>query len=161
VVGLQAWLCYQLVLHYRRGSRLASLKPAREPPTDAPRAVAAPTPTSAPAAQPLPPPTPPLSPEWAGYGLPPGTMATDFELPDLSGGRMTLSQWQGQQILLVFVDPRCPFSRELLAVLGTLSEDATDGRPMPLLVSSGSIEENRRLVAEYGLRGPVLLQEER
>jgi peroxiredoxin len=88
-------------------------------------------------------------------------MATNFDLPDLSGGRMTLSQWQDRPILLVFVDPRCPFSRELLAVLGTLPEGGVGGRPMPLVLTTGSIEENRRLAAEYGLRCPVLLQEER
>jgi peroxiredoxin len=88
-------------------------------------------------------------------------MATDFDLPELSGGRRTLSQWQGRAILLMFVDPRCPYSRELLAVLGGLPQDALDGGPMPLVITTGSLEENRRLVAEYRLRCPVLLQEER
>lgn len=88
-------------------------------------------------------------------------MATDFDQPDLSGGRMTLSQWQGRAILLIFVDPRCPYSRDLLATLGRLPDEVLEGSPMPLLITTGSIEENRRLLGEHELPWPVLLQEER
>ena len=41
--------------------------------------------------------------------LPPGAVLHDFELPLLESGSMTLSQWQGQQVLLIFFDPACEF----------------------------------------------------
>jgi peroxiredoxin len=97
----------------------------------------------------------PLSP-----GLPVGTVLQDFDLQALAGGRMTLSQWQGKQVLLIFFDPRCPFCREMLPNLSALSATGQDGRPVPLILTTGDVEENRRLIAEHGIQCPVLLQED-
>lgn len=47
-------------------------------------------------------------------GLPPGTEAPVFELPDLSGERKSLAQFRGQPALLVFFNPDCGFCREML-----------------------------------------------
>src|SRR4051812_48329481 len=53
-------------------------------------------------------------------GLPIGSVVHDFDLPDLVGGRATLSRWLGRRLCLIFVDPRCPYSRALLPDLALL-----------------------------------------
>jgi peroxiredoxin len=94
-------------------------------------------------------------------GLPAGSVVHDFDLPALAGGRMTLSRWRGRRVLLIFFDPRCGFCRQLLPDLAALPGDGADGRPLPLILTTGDAAENRRLVAAQGIRCPVLLQEDR
>src|SRR5262245_53822809 len=53
-------------------------------------------------------------------GLPLGTVLHDFDLPQLTGGRMTRSQWLGRRLLLIFLSPSCPASRVMLTRLATL-----------------------------------------
>ncbi|HWE63014.1 MAG TPA: redoxin domain-containing protein [Chloroflexota bacterium] len=92
-------------------------------------------------------------------GLPRGSVLLDFELPDLSGGRMTLSQWRGRRLLLIFFDPNCGFCRQMLPDLAALPADPTDDAPVPLILTTGDAALNRALMAEYGVRCRVLLQE--
>ena len=40
-------------------------------------------------------------------GLPAGTRAPNFSLPDLAGGERTLADYRGRRVLLVFSDPAC------------------------------------------------------
>src|SRR5579872_790555 len=47
----------------------------------------------------------------AATGLPAGSVLTDFELPLLTGGAMTLSQLRGKRALLMYFDPKCSYSR--------------------------------------------------
>src|SRR5439155_18811756 len=42
-------------------------------------------------------------------GLPVGSDAPDFELPDLAGGRESLTQFRGQPLLLLFFNPACRY----------------------------------------------------
>src|SRR5215471_10327594 len=76
-------------------------------------------------------------------GLPVGSVLLDFELPDLLGGRITLSQWRGQSVLLIFFDPRCGFCQEMLPDLAALPASPTDGAPVPLVLTTGNAAENR------------------
>src|SRR5437764_4211653 len=46
-------------------------------------------------------------------GLPVGSVAPQFELPDLAGKIRTLEQFRGQPVLLIFFNPACGFCREL------------------------------------------------
>jgi peroxiredoxin len=101
----------------------------------------------------------PASPEPSG--LPVGAVLFDFELPDLAGGQVTLSQWRGRRVLLIFFDPNCSFCRQMLRDLATLPADPTDGAPVPLVLTTGDAVQNRALMAEYGVRCRVLLQENR
>jgi peroxiredoxin len=94
-------------------------------------------------------------------GLPVGSVLQDFELPDLSGGYMTLSRWAGRRVLLIFFDPRCRFCTAMLPHLAALSPDSIDRRPVPLIISTGDAQENRDLFAAHAIRLPVLLQEDR
>src|SRR5688572_13772214 len=42
-------------------------------------------------------------------GLATGSAAPEFELPDLEGREVSLSQFRGRPVLLIFFDPRCGF----------------------------------------------------
>jgi peroxiredoxin len=93
-------------------------------------------------------------------GLPLGTVAPDFELPDLTGVRRKLSEFREQNVLLVFFNPQCGFCTKIAADLAALPADGGDQRPVPVVVSTGDAEENRELVERYGMRCLVLLQEQ-
>src|SRR5688572_14050590 len=93
-------------------------------------------------------------------GLPLGTVAPDFELPDLTGVRRKLSDFLEQSVLLVFFNPQCGYCTKMAADLANLSEDGGDQRAILVVVSTGDAEENRKLVEHYGIRCLVLLQEQ-
>ena len=89
-----------------------------------------------------------------------GIPAPAFSLPDLNGVEHSLSEWRGDRILLVFFDPNCTFSRRLLPSLAALESDVVPGRPLPVIVSTGSIGDNRAIFDEAGVSFPVLLQKQ-
>jgi peroxiredoxin len=93
-------------------------------------------------------------------GLPIGSVAPDFELPDLSGSRQSLALFRGQRVLLIFFSPRCGFCSRMLPKLATLASAGKDGRPVALLVTTGSAEQNQKLMSKHGIRCPVLLQKQ-
>ena len=95
----------------------------------------------------------------ATRGLDVGSAAPDFELPDLSGERVSLSRWGGQRVLLIFFNPRCGFCEQMAAGLAALKADGSDDRPIPVLVTTGDREENRRFMDQHGIRCPVLVQQ--
>lgn len=101
-----------------------------------------------------------LMPSWVrpSSGLPIGSFATEFILPTLDGSRMTLTEWRGRRVLLVFFNPRCAFCRAMVPELAGLPVDGTD--MVTLVVSTGGIEENRRVFESSGIKCPVLLQSE-
>src|SRR5262249_58108781 len=92
-------------------------------------------------------------------GLPVGTAAPDFELPDLSGARRKLSDFRGRDVLLIFFNPKCGFCTKIADDLAALPLEADSGRAMPLVVTTGDRDENRKLVERHGIRCVVLLQE--
>jgi peroxiredoxin len=106
-----------------------------------------------------------LSPRGAGKpkkdrGLPVGMVAPDFELPDLAGGRHKLSEFRGKDVLLIFFNPKCGFCTKMADDLAALPADGENGRAVPVVVTTGDLEENRQLVERYHIRGVVLRQEE-
>jgi peroxiredoxin len=90
--------------------------------------------------------------------LEPGWVATDFELPLLSGGKMRLSQWQGHRVLLIFVDPQCRSSVQLLTAFADLSADGVGTGLIPLVVSKGPAEDSRSFFQQRPIPFPVLLE---
>src|SRR3954467_7140475 len=48
----------------------------------------------------------------APVGLPIGSEAPIFELPDLAGEHKSLAQYRGHTVLLIFFNPACGFCRE-------------------------------------------------
>ena len=106
-----------------------------------------------------------LSPRGEGQsrqarGLAVGMLAPDFELPDLMGVRRKLSGFRGQDVLLIFFNPRCGFCTKMAADLASLPADRRDARAVPFVVTTGDLEENRKLVERHGIRCVVLRQEE-
>ena len=93
-------------------------------------------------------------------GLPVGTAAPVFELPDLTGVRHKLSDFRGKDLLLIFFNPNCGFCTKMAADLAALPAQGGEGRAVPVVVTTGDAEENRKLVEQYGIRSLVLLQEQ-
>jgi peroxiredoxin len=92
------------------------------------------------------------------HGLPSGTPAPEFRLPDLDGGALALSDLRGRRVLLVFSAPSCGPCSALSPDLERLHEQHGDELAV-IVVSSGDPDENRRKRDELGIRYPVLLQE--
>jgi peroxiredoxin len=137
LVALGGWLLYQLIL--QNGRILLRLEALEEQ-------IAPLTAAAAAAAQ-------------APRGLEPGSPAPDFTLPDLSGDPTGLARWRGRRVLLIFFNPQCGFCEQMAAGLAALKTDGSEGRPTPLLITTGDPEENRRFMDEHGIRCPVLVQQ--
>ncbi len=131
VITAGGWLGYQLFLHYGRLLvRLEEMERRGGHPS-----------------------LPPVA------GLPLGTVVHDFELAGHDGGHVTLSQWRGRAVLLVFVDVRCGFSRELVRDIDALPSHPDGVVPQVLILTAEDSEDTRRLLEERPPRWPVLLQE--
>jgi peroxiredoxin len=98
----------------------------------------------------------------SGDGVILGGMLMDFALPALSGETVTLSQWRGRRLLLVFFNPRCPFCMKMLPDLLAIRPGTVGSASAPavLVVTRGSVEENRRLFAERASHLAVAVQED-
>jgi peroxiredoxin len=92
-------------------------------------------------------------------GLSLGTAAPDFELPDLTGARHKLSEFRGRDLLLIFFNPKCGFCTKMAADLAALPAEG-EGGAIPVVITTGDVEENRKLVEQYGIRCLVFLQKE-
>jgi peroxiredoxin len=142
LIGFGGWLGYQLV---RQNGRVLLRLEGLEQALQALRAEPA---RPAPAA-----------PDARG-GLSMGTMAPEFELPDLTGARRRLAEFRGRRVLLMFFNPGCGFCTAMAPELAALAPEGREGQPVPLVVSTGEAEANRQLVKTHAIRGPVLLQKQ-
>jgi peroxiredoxin len=107
-----------------------------------------PGPAPAPARKPLP-------------GLPVGSPAPNFSLPQLNGNELTLDSLRGagKPVLLLFTDPSCgPCSTLMPEVALWQREHAA--RLSVVLVSRGEVKKNRALKREHGVTH-ILLQKDR
>jgi peroxiredoxin len=93
-------------------------------------------------------------------GLPVGTLAPDFELPDLTGARRKLSEFRGRDVLLIFFNPKCGFCAKMADDLAAQPLGAGGGWAIPLVVTTGNPDENRQLVERHGIPCVVLRQEQ-
>ena len=85
-----------------------------------------------------------------------GTPAPQIELPDLNGAPISLSNFRGEKVVVLFWDPECGFCREILPDLRAWENNPPTETPKVLIVSSGTEEANR----EMGLSSPVLLDDQ-
>ena len=100
---------------------------------------------------------PPMEGERVATGLPVGTPAPDFSLPDASGARVSLSDLRGQPLALVFYpldwSPGCSVQLELYQQ----EHDEFASRGIQLVgVSVDSIYSHRAWAAVRGIRYPLL-----
>jgi peroxiredoxin len=70
-----------------------------------------------------------------------------------------LSDFRGRRLLLLFFNPRCGFCEQMAAELAALPTDGSPEHPLPLVITTGDTEGNRRFFQEHAIRCPVLLQE--
>jgi peroxiredoxin len=94
-----------------------------------------------------------------GSGLKAGARAPVFTLPDLEGRMVSLEEYRGRRILLVFSDPQCgPCDEVAPHLVRAHREFAQDGMSV-IVVGRGNAEENQRKAEQYGFEFPVLLQD--
>lgn len=84
-----------------------------------------------------------------------GDEAPSVTLPDLDGNMVDLADHRGTRTLLVFWSPGCGFCERMLPDLKKWEAKPPKGAPKLVLLSSGTVEENR----EMGLRSPILLDD--
>jgi peroxiredoxin len=138
LIGFGCWFCYQLA---RQNGRILLRLEALEKRLEA-RDAEPPQPGASPPA-----------------GLPVGSIAPEFELPDLAGTRRRLSNFRGRRVLLIFFNPNCGFCTGMAPELAALATEGGDSQPMPLVVTTGDREANRRLFEAQAIGCPVLLQQ--
>jgi thiol-disulfide isomerase/thioredoxin len=102
---------------------------------------------------------PPPSTGLTGDGLPRGSRAPDFVLPDLAGQPHSLASIRasGKPVLLVFSSPHCESCQALAPKLPTLAARYVDACRI-VLVSRGTLQQNIEKVKEPGAL-LVLLQQ--
>jgi peroxiredoxin len=92
-------------------------------------------------------------------GLPAGTPAPLFNLPDLHSNLVSLESYRGRPVLLVFSDPHCGPCDELAPELTRqYAQWEKDGLAV-VLVGRGRLEENRQKAEQHAFPFPVVLQE--
>src|SRR5438105_2261561 len=91
-------------------------------------------------------------------GLPAGTPAPDFTLPDLRGQKHRLADFRNKRVLLVFSDPQCGPCDALAPGLVGLQERHATNKLQIVVVSRGDPQENERKAKQNGYTFPVLLQ---
>jgi peroxiredoxin len=89
-------------------------------------------------------------------GLRTGTPAPDFRLPRLDGGEVSLSEYRGRRVLLVFSSPECGPCDALAPQLEHLARRIPEVQI--LMVGRGDREANRAKAAQHGLSFPIVLQ---
>ena len=90
-------------------------------------------------------------------GLPAGSIAPTFVLPDLAGTMRSLADFHGRRVLLVFSDVNCGPCDELAPKLVDLHAQASDDLQV-VVISRGDPEQNRSKAVSQGWTFPVLLQ---
>jgi peroxiredoxin/uncharacterized membrane protein YphA (DoxX/SURF4 family) len=93
------------------------------------------------------------SPPQAGPRI--GEPAPPLKLPDLTGRTINLTGYRGTKTLVLFWNPGCGFCQQMLDDLRAWDNQPPEGAPKLLVVSAGSVEDNRAM----GLRSPVLVDD--
>jgi methylamine dehydrogenase accessory protein MauD len=89
-------------------------------------------------------------------GLKPGRKAPNFTLPSVEGEEVSLVDYQGRTVLLVFVQPGCGPCKSVVPALNRV--DAS-GEAQVLAINKADPEQARRWAEETGATFPVLVQE--
>jgi methylamine dehydrogenase accessory protein MauD len=88
-------------------------------------------------------------------GLKPGKRAPDFTLPSVAGAEVSLHDFLGRKVLLVFTQAGCGPCRQIMPELNRLG-----GRDLQVIVvNKGELQATRQWAAELGARFPVLVQD--
>src|SRR5262245_42229514 len=88
-------------------------------------------------------------------GLKPGKKASDFTLPSVAGTEVSLRDFTGRKVLLVFTQAGCGPCRQIMPELNRLSERDLQ----VVVVNKGDLPATRQWAADLGARFPVLVQD--
>jgi methylamine dehydrogenase accessory protein MauD len=91
-------------------------------------------------------------------GLAPGKKAPDFTLASVGNGEVSLREFAGRKILLVFVQTHCEPCHEIVPELNKFA--AQHSEIQIIAVNHATPEEAREWIAETKARFPVLIQED-
>jgi methylamine dehydrogenase accessory protein MauD len=89
-------------------------------------------------------------------GLKPGKIAPGFALPQATGGEISLRDFAGRRVLLVFTQSGCGPCRRIMPELNRLQ---AAGEVQVLVVNNGELEPTRTWAAQARARFPVAAQE--
>jgi methylamine dehydrogenase accessory protein MauD len=89
-------------------------------------------------------------------GLRRGTRAPDFTLSSIDGGELTLSQFAGRKVLLVFTQSKCAPCRSIVPELNSLHQE---GDVVVLAVNNGDLDTTEKWARAAGACFPVVVQE--
>jgi methylamine dehydrogenase accessory protein MauD len=90
-------------------------------------------------------------------GLKPGKRAPDFTLPSVAGGDVSLHEFAGRRVFLVFTQSGCKPCHHVVPELNKLQRG---GDVQVLVVNNGELEATRQWAGEAGVCFPVLVQEQ-
>jgi len=91
-------------------------------------------------------------------GLPPGTPAPAFTLPDVHGNTVSLDTYRGRRVLLVFTDPHCGPCDQIAPELAHLHHFYRDNGLALVMIGRGDVAENRQKAERFAFEFPVALQ---
>lgn len=91
-------------------------------------------------------------------GLKAGTPAPNFTLPEVRGGTVSLDQYRGRKVLLVFSDPHCGPCDQLAPHLVRIHEQHQNNGLDVLMVGRGDPKENKQKAENFGFKFPIVLQ---
>ena len=90
-------------------------------------------------------------------GLKPGQTAPDFTLPSAAGGEVSLHDFAGRRVFLVFTQSGCKPCHRVIPELNRLQRG---GEVLVLVVNNGEPEATRQWAAEARASFPVLVQQQ-
>jgi methylamine dehydrogenase accessory protein MauD len=89
-------------------------------------------------------------------GLKVGKKAPDFSLPNIGGEQVTLSQFGGKKVLLVFTQSECSSCHDIVPELERIHRR---GEHHVVVVNHGDVQSARTWMEEARMSFPVLVQE--
>jgi methylamine dehydrogenase accessory protein MauD len=90
-------------------------------------------------------------------GLKPGKKAPDFTLPSSAGGEVSLHDFTGRKVLLVFTQSGCKPCHRIVPELNRLQRG---GEVQVLVVNNGEMQATRKRAGEAEAGFPVLVQQQ-
>jgi peroxiredoxin len=96
----------------------------------------------------------------APSGLAAGSRFPDFEAADKAGNRVSVEQLAGRRALLVSWSPTCSFCKLIAPDLAALTPSLDEIGVDIVLISSGAVSANRRLLDHAGLACRLWLQDD-
>jgi peroxiredoxin len=73
--------------------------------------------------------------------LPLGTAAPDFRLPDVSGKTISLADFKGKPLVVMFICNHCPFVKHIRAGLAQLGKDYVSRGVAIIAISSNDVDD--------------------